>query len=106
MPIPHEQAVVPVVAAAECHPGVVSVWSRTASAYQAIWYTGLRYVTPPVIAQRSPLPGSTVVGATPIGFAVSDEGTGVDDDTLRVTVDGTNPPLPAGTALSPARRAP
>ena len=43
-----------------------------------------------VIAQRSPLPGSTVVGATPIGFAVSDDGTGVDDDTLRVTVDGSD----------------
>jgi hypothetical protein len=58
------------------------------------WSFQVRDETPPVIAQRSPLPGSTVVGATPIGFAVSDEGTGVDDDTLRVTVDGSNPPLP------------
>jgi hypothetical protein len=54
------------------------------------WSFQVRDEIPPVIAQRSPLPGSTVVGATPIGFAVSDEGTGVDDDTLRVTVDGTN----------------
>src|SRR6185437_13688443 len=54
------------------------------------WSFQVRDETPPVIAQRSPLPGSTVVGATPIGFAVSDDGTGVDDDTLRVTVDGSN----------------
>ena len=54
------------------------------------WSFQVRDETPPVIAQRSPLPGSTVVGATPIGFAVSDQGTGVDDDTLRVTVDGSD----------------
>jgi len=54
------------------------------------WSFQVRDETPPVIAQRSPLPGSTVVGATPIGFVVSDEGTGVDDDTLRVTVDGSD----------------
>ena len=54
------------------------------------WSFQVRDETPPVIAQRSPLPGSTVVGATPIGFAVSDDGTGVDDDTLRVTVDGSD----------------
>ena len=54
------------------------------------WSFQVRDETPPVIAQRTPLPGSTVVGAAPIGFAVSDEGTGVDDDTLRVTVDGSD----------------
>ena len=54
------------------------------------WSFQVRDETPPVIAQRSPLPGSTVVGATPIGFAVSDDGTGVDEDTLRVTVDGSD----------------
>jgi hypothetical protein len=54
------------------------------------WSFQVRDETPPVIAQRSPLPGSTVVGATPIGFSVGDEGTGVDDDTLQVTVDGSD----------------
>ena len=75
--------------------GTHSVTARTADRSGNVsapltWSFQVRDETPPVIAQRSPLPGSTVVGATPIGFVVSDEGTGVDDGTLRVTVDGSD----------------
>jgi Big-like domain-containing protein len=46
--------------------------------------------TPPDISARTPVAGSTVAGATPIGFQLSDDGSGVDPAALHVTVDGSD----------------
>lgn len=52
------------------------------------WSFEVRDETPPVIANRTPRPGATVVGPTAVTFDVSDTGTGIDADSLEVTVDG------------------
>jgi len=55
------------------------VWSFTVADEQA-----------PAVTGQRPLPGSIVPGATVIAFDVSDAGTGVATDTLRVDVDGSD----------------
>jgi hypothetical protein len=54
------------------------------------WSFDVRDELAPVIANQLPLPGSTVAGAVTIGFDVSDLGTGVDDGSLQVMVDGSD----------------
>jgi hypothetical protein len=54
------------------------------------WSFEVRDEQPPLIANRLPQPGSTVAGAATIGFDVSDLGTGVDESTLQVMVDGSD----------------
>ena len=54
------------------------------------WRFTVRDETPPAIDQRLPVPGSTVPGAAEIGFLATDPGSGLDADTLRVTVDGSD----------------
>ena len=49
------------------------------------WSFDERDDTPPVVSGRTPLPGSTVPGASAIGFDVSDAGAGVDPAALHVT---------------------
>jgi len=44
----------------------------------------------PTVTNRMPLAGSTVPGASAIGFDVRDTGSGVDPDTLHVLVDGSD----------------
>ena len=52
------------------------------------WSFSVRDETPPAISNRTPHPGATVVGPTAVTFDVSDAGTGVDDHSLAVSVDG------------------
>ena len=52
------------------------------------WSFEVRDETAPLIANRTPRPGATVVGPTAVTFDVTDAGTGVDEDSLDVTVDG------------------
>ncbi|HYW29648.1 MAG TPA: hypothetical protein VE824_07560 [Gaiellales bacterium] len=52
------------------------------------WSFEVRDETPPVISNRTPRPGATVVGPAAVTFDVADPGTGVDEDSLEVTVDG------------------
>jgi hypothetical protein len=54
------------------------------------WTFEVRDELAPVVANRLPLPGSTVAGAAVIGFDVSDLGSGVDDGSLQVMVDGSD----------------
>jgi hypothetical protein len=54
------------------------------------WSFDERDDTPPVVSGRTPLPGSTVPGASAIGFDTSDAGAGVDPATLHVFVDGSD----------------
>jgi len=54
------------------------------------WSFEVRDEQAPAITNRLPLPGSTVVGAATIGFDVGDLGTGVDDGSLQVMVDGSD----------------
>ncbi|MDX6551090.1 MAG: large repetitive protein [Gaiellales bacterium] len=54
------------------------------------WRFEVRDETPPVVAGLLPAAGSTVAGATVIGFDVSDLGSGIDDATLSVMVDGSD----------------
>jgi hypothetical protein len=54
------------------------------------WSFDERDDTPPVVSGRTPLPGSTVPGASAIGFDVSDAGAGVDPAALHVIVDGSD----------------
>jgi hypothetical protein len=46
--------------------------------------------TPPSISARTPVAGSTVPGAAPIGFELADAGAGVDPAALHVIVDGSD----------------
>jgi hypothetical protein len=46
--------------------------------------------TPPTVTDRTPLAGSTVPGASAIGFDIRDTGSGVDAVTLHVLVDGSD----------------
>jgi hypothetical protein len=52
------------------------------------WSFEVRDETPPVISDRSPRPGAIVTGPAAVMFTVTDAGTGVDDATLAVSVDG------------------
>jgi hypothetical protein len=54
------------------------------------WRFEVRDETPPVVAGLLPAAGSTVAGAAVIGFDVSDAGSGIDDATLSVMVDGSD----------------
>jgi hypothetical protein len=54
------------------------------------WSFDERDDTPPAVSGRTPLPGSTVPGASAIGFDVSDAGAGVDPAALHVMVDGSD----------------
>jgi hypothetical protein len=54
------------------------------------WRFEVRDETPPVVAGLLPAAGSTVAGATVIGFDLSDPGSGIDDATLSVMVDGSD----------------
>ena len=54
------------------------------------WSFAVRDELAPTVSNRLPLPGSTVPGAATIGFDVEDLGTGVDDGSLQVTVDGSD----------------
>ena len=54
------------------------------------WSFDERDDTPPVVSGRTPLPGSTVPGASAIGFDVSDAGAGVDPAGLHVVLDGSD----------------
>jgi hypothetical protein len=51
------------------------------------WSFEIRDETPPVLEGRLPAAGSTVAGATAIGFDVADAGTGIDPRSLSVVVD-------------------
>jgi hypothetical protein len=62
------------------------------------WSFEVRDETPPVISNRTPRPGATVVGPTAVTFDVGDAGTGVDEDSLEVTVDGS--PVDAWSTFS------
>ena len=52
------------------------------------WSFEVRDEAPPVISNRTPRPGATVVGPVAVTFDVADAGAGVDEDSLEVTVDG------------------
>ncbi|MGZ4626958.1 MAG: hypothetical protein ACXV3S_11850, partial [Kineosporiaceae bacterium] len=54
------------------------------------WSFDERDDTPPAVSGRTPLPGSTVPGASAIGFDVSDAGAGVDPAGLHVMLDGSD----------------
>jgi hypothetical protein len=54
------------------------------------WTFEVRDELAPVVANRLPVPGSMVAGAAVIGFDVSDLGSGVDDGSLQVMVDGSD----------------
>ena len=54
------------------------------------WRFEVRDETPPVVAGLLPVAGSTVAGAAVIGFDVTDIGSGIDDATLIVMVDGSD----------------
>jgi hypothetical protein len=54
------------------------------------WSFDERDDTPPAVSGRTPLPGSTVPGASAIGFDVSDAGAGVDPAGLHVVLDGSD----------------
>jgi large repetitive protein len=54
------------------------------------WSFDVADETPPAVTDRTPVAGSTVPGASAIGFAVRDSGSGVDPDTLHVVVDGSD----------------
>ena len=54
------------------------------------WSFDERDDTPPAVSGRTPLPGSTVPGASAIGFDLSDAGAGVDPAGLHVVLDGSD----------------
>ena len=54
------------------------------------WSFAVADEEPPAIAGRRPLAGSIVPGATVIAFDMTDAGTGIDDATLVVDVDGSD----------------
>jgi hypothetical protein len=54
------------------------------------WSFQVRDEVPPTVGNRQPRAGSTIVGPAAITFDVSDTGTGVDDASLQVTVDGSD----------------
>ncbi len=54
------------------------------------WSFDVADETPPSVTDRTPLAGSTVPGASAIGFDLRDTGSGVDPDTLHVLVDGSD----------------
>ncbi len=54
------------------------------------WSFDVADETPPSVTDRAPLAGSTVPGASAIGFDLRDTGSGVDPDTLHVLVDGSD----------------
>jgi hypothetical protein len=54
------------------------------------WSFDVTDETPPTVTGRAPLAGSTVPGASAIGFDVRDTGSGVDPDSVHVLVDGSD----------------
>ncbi len=54
------------------------------------WSFEVRDEAPPLVTNRLPLPGSTVPGAATIGFDTSDLGSGVDEASMQVLVDGSD----------------
>jgi hypothetical protein len=54
------------------------------------WSFQVRDEVPPTVGNRLPRAGSTIVGPAAVTFDVTDTGTGVDDASLRVTVDGSD----------------
>jgi hypothetical protein len=54
------------------------------------WSFDVADETPPSVTDRTPLAGSTVPGASALGFDLRDAGSGVDPDTLHVLVDGSD----------------
>jgi hypothetical protein len=54
------------------------------------WSFDVADETPPAVTDRTPLAGSTVPGASAIGFDLRDTGSGVDPATLHVLVDGSD----------------
>jgi hypothetical protein len=80
----------PSAALAYGHHTVVGRASDTAGNRSAplTWSFDVRDETPPIVSDRTPLPGTTVPGASAIGFDVGDSGAGVDPASLHVNVDG------------------
>jgi hypothetical protein len=83
---------VPVTALAYGRHTIVASAADTAGnrSAQTTWSFDVSDDTPPDITARTPLAGSTVPGATPIGFDIADAGSGVDPAALHVTVDGSD----------------
>lgn len=54
------------------------------------WSFRVRDEVPPTVGNRLPRAGSTIVGPAAVTFDVTDAGTGVDDASLLVTVDGSD----------------
>ncbi len=54
------------------------------------WSFEVRDETPPVVTNRTPAAGVTVAGAVVIGFDMQDAGTGLDESSLQVLVDGSD----------------
>src|SRR5438552_16677473 len=52
------------------------------------WSFTVRDEVPPAVVDRTPRPGATVVSPVAVTFSVTDAGTGVDETSLHVSVDG------------------
>jgi hypothetical protein len=74
-------------------PHTVSVTASDAAGNRAApltWSFDVADESAPTVTDRMPLAGSTVPGASAIGFDLRDTGSGVDPDTLHVLVDGSD----------------
>jgi hypothetical protein len=73
------------------HTAVARAADRAGNSAQPLaWTFGVRDEAAPTIENRSPRPGTTVVGPAAVTFDVADDGTGVDASSLAVTVDGSD----------------
>jgi hypothetical protein len=74
-------------------PHTVSVTAADTAGNRSVpltWSFDVADETPPSVTDRTPVAGSTVPGASAIGFALGDTGSGVDPDTLHVLLDGSD----------------
>jgi hypothetical protein len=74
-------------------PHAVSVTAADTAGNRSVpltWSFDVADETPPSVTDRTPVAGSTVPGASAIGFALGDTGSGVDPDTLHVLLDGSD----------------
>jgi hypothetical protein len=72
------------------HSVAVRAADRSGNSAQVGWSFTVHDETPPTISNRSPRPGTTVTGPVAVSFDVADDGTGVDNGSLRVLVDGSD----------------
>jgi hypothetical protein len=73
------------------HTAVARAADRAGNRAQPLtWSFDVRDEVAPTVANRSPRPGAMVVGHAAVTFDVADAGTGVDESTLEVTVDGSD----------------